>query len=167
MAYVETGGNVKLSAECAGVSRYMHYEWLHEEGEKGDRYREAFERAKELRNEALEDEATRRAHEGLRKYKFKRDGTPILHPVTGEPYYEHEYSDLLLVFRMKGAMPERYRERHEHTGQVGGNPVNVNIQNNVRTVRAIVAEMSDEQLRALQEVKRIAASGQIEEGSNT
>lgn len=37
--------------------------------------------------------------------------------------------------------------------------VTVNIQNNVRTVRAIVAEMSDEQLKALQEVKRIAASG--------
>lgn len=37
--------------------------------------------------------------------------------------------------------------------------VTVNIQNNVRTVRAIVAEMSDDQLRALQEVKRIAASG--------
>ena len=52
----------------------------------------------------------RRAKDGLVKYKFKRDGTPLEHPVTGEPYYELEYSDTLLIFLLKAARPHKFRD---------------------------------------------------------
>lgn len=58
-------------------------------------YAEAFEQAKEMAVETLEAEAHRRAMAG---------------------------SDVLLIFLMKGAMPQKYRETHrlEHTGADGG-----------------------------------------------
>ena len=97
--------SVTRAAVAAGVSRRVHYQWL------GDAdYFEAFEAAKEIAAEVLEAEARRRAVEGLRKYKF-HDGKPVLHPETGEPYYELEYSDTLLIFKLKGALPEKYADR--------------------------------------------------------
>jgi hypothetical protein len=40
-------------------------------------------------------------------------------PVT-VPYVEHEYSDTLLIFLLKGARPEKYRERADvrHSGKI-------------------------------------------------
>ena len=37
----------------------------------------------------------------------------VMNPETGETehYAEREYSDLLTIFLLKGAMPEKYRER--------------------------------------------------------
>ena len=37
---------------------------------------------------------------------------------TGTPYYEHAYSDTLLIFLTKGALPERYREIREVRGML-------------------------------------------------
>lgn len=60
----------------------------------------------------LEDEAVRRAHEGINKavrYKGKIVG------------YETEFSDSLLIFTLKGGKPEKYKDRatFEHTGKDG------------------------------------------------
>ena len=51
-----------------------------------EQYKAAFARARPMAAEALEDEATKRAVAG---------------------------SDVLLIFRLKGEMPEKYRERFE------------------------------------------------------
>ena len=50
---------------------------------------------------------------------IKRDasGKPI-----GIPAAVREYSDTLLIFLLKGARPEKYHERHQHTG-VEGSPL--------------------------------------------
>jgi hypothetical protein len=59
----------------------------------------------------LEQEARRRAHDGVRKPVYqggKRVG------------YIQEYSDTLLIFLLKGLRPEKYRERFEHSGAGGG-----------------------------------------------
>lgn len=60
----------------------------------------------------LEDEAVRRANEGIRKavrYKGKIVG------------YDTEFSDSLLIFMLKGGKPEKYKDRasFEHTGKDG------------------------------------------------
>ena len=60
----------------------------HYEWLKDEHYRAAFAEAKEQAVDALEDEAIRRAHAG---------------------------SDTLLIFLLKGAKPEKYRERSEVT----------------------------------------------------
>jgi hypothetical protein len=63
----------------------------------------------------LEREADRRAHDGLLKKKFLRNGDPVIDPETGQQYIEREYSDTLLIFRLKGLRPKVYRENIDHT----------------------------------------------------
>lgn len=83
---------IKASATIAKVDHQLHYYWKQHDAV----YAVAFEEAKAMGIEALEDEAIRRA-------------THIKQP-----------SDTLLIFLLKGAMPAKYRERHEVTGEAGG-----------------------------------------------
>ncbi|HEX6983959.1 MAG TPA: hypothetical protein VF170_01220 [Planctomycetaceae bacterium] len=107
-AYRECG-TIAGASRAAEVGRRTHYEWLGSD----PAYRAAFADAREEAGELLEAEARRRALDGVRRMKFGRDGKPLIDPGTGEPYVEHEYSDVLLIFLLKGAMPEKYRERAE------------------------------------------------------
>ncbi len=58
-AYSECG-EVKQSAELAGISRELHYDWKAQDED----YAVAFAHAAQLAGDALEDEATRRAMRG-------------------------------------------------------------------------------------------------------
>jgi hypothetical protein len=111
LAALAITGNVTRAADAAKVGRTTHYEWL--EADPG--YAKAVGAAMDEAADRLEDEARRRAAEGLVRYKFHQ-GSPVLHPVTGEPYYELEYSDTLLIFLLKGARPHKYRDGYEQTG---------------------------------------------------
>lgn len=100
-------GSVKHSAEIAGISRITHYDWL----KKDEKYATDFINAREDAADALEKEARRRAKDG------------VLEPV----FYQGEkvatvrkYSDVLLIFLLKGNRPEKFKERYEHTGKGGG-----------------------------------------------
>lgn len=121
-AFQETG---IISRACAasGVGRTSHYRWLEED----EAYATAFERAQEIAGDTLEEEAVRRARDGVQKLKFY--GTQLVtvpdpdHPEDPEkriPYVEHEYSDTLLIFLLKGAKPEKYRERSDVRSEVNG-----------------------------------------------
>ena len=88
--------NVRLAARLARCARSQHYWWL-----KQPAYAEAFAEARAEACDALEAEARRRAVKGVRKpvyYKGKVVG------------FNRKYSDTLLMFLMKGAMPEKYRD---------------------------------------------------------
>ena len=113
LAAIRETGNITEAAKAAGVHRNSHYNnWL-----KDKEYAKEFVDAMDEAVDGLVKEAKRRATEGLRKYKFhSQSGKPILHPDTGEPYYEHEYSDTLLIFLLKGARPETYRDNVKVTG---------------------------------------------------
>lgn len=149
-AYRRTG-IVRLACEAACVGRSSHYRWLEEDAA----YRDAFELAKEDAAEVLEAEAHRRAVEGQRRYKFNKDGLPIRHPdlcecghqrsqhvtagellcadpecrtcggFVGAPYYEHAYSDTLLIFTLKGLLPDKYRDRVEVRGLLARLDINL------------------------------------------
>ena len=93
------------AARCAKISRNAHYIWLKEDPTYPQRFKEATEAA----SRTLEDEAVRRAHEGLRKavrYKGKVVG------------YETEYSDSLLTELLRATNPQKFRppQRIEHGG---------------------------------------------------
>jgi hypothetical protein len=92
-AYITTA---RISAACAqaGVTRYAHYYWLKHDAA----YREAFASAHTMLCDRLEDEARRRAL-GWEETR----STP-----TGQPYTIFRCSDTLLIFLLKGAMPEKY-----------------------------------------------------------
>ena len=102
-AFRETG-NVRLACEAAEVGRSSHYRWLDEDPE----YREGFGLAKEDAADILEAEAKRRAVEGVEEPTGWYKGVP--------GGYVRRYSDVLLIFLLKGLRPEVYRERMEVSG---------------------------------------------------
>lgn len=101
LAAFRENGNIKLSATIAQVDRTAVYKWLEHDQE----FLTAFGLAKKDAVESLEAEATRRATEGVKKIKV------IYHNGKVVGYQEEtEYSDTLLIFLLKGAAPEKYRE---------------------------------------------------------
>lgn len=108
LAAFEECGNVSKACKKAKVPRRTFYAWLQED----EKFKEKFEAASIIAVGVLEDEAKRRALEG------------VLEPV----YYKGEkvgsvrkYSDTLLIVLLKGHAPEKYRERvsTELTGKDG------------------------------------------------
>lgn len=95
-------GTVTHAAGRVGIDRATHYRWLHDDVD----YARAFADAEIQANDNMEREARRRAIEG-----------------TEEPVYQggklighiRKYSDTLLIFMMKAAMPGKYRERVDVT----------------------------------------------------
>ena len=106
MAYAHCG-QLKRSCQAADLDHSMHYYWL----KVDPAYRVAFAEAQSLAGSTLEEEAIRRARDGVTRTVY-RGGEPI-----GE---ETIYSDTLLIFLMKGAMPAKYGDRVAHTGDQGG-----------------------------------------------
>ena len=105
-AYRECG-SIRRAAELAKVSRNTHHTvWIRDPG-----YAKAFDDATEEAVDRLEEEARRRAVEGVAKVKY-HNGRPIINPDTGKPVVKHEYSDPLLMFLLKGARPAKYRDQH-------------------------------------------------------
>lgn len=116
-------GNVCKAADAAGINRRVAYLLRSRDPE----FQKEWELALQAAGALMEAEAKRRATEGLVKYKFGKNGEPLLHPKTGEPYYELEYSDTLLIFLLKRIFPTEYRENWKHI--IGGdkdNPLQTN-----------------------------------------
>lgn len=102
-------GRVDLAAEETGIDRSVTYDWR-----KADpAFAAKWEVARQLGAEKLEDEAYRRGHDGVDKPVFQGGG---------QVGTVREYSDTLLIFLLKGAMPHKYKDRvqNEHTGKDGG-----------------------------------------------
>ncbi len=89
-------GCIRYAARNAKCSRSAHYKWMQDAA-----YAEAFAEAREAACDVLESEARRRAVEGVVRpvyYRGKIVGTM------------RKYSDTLLIFLMKAAMPQKYRD---------------------------------------------------------
>jgi hypothetical protein len=96
-AFAVTASHAK-AAEAAKIGHKTHYRWLKDDAE----YAAAFAEVKRKAVQVLEDEAIRRALEGVL--------VPVFHK--GEPTgVIRRYSDSLLMFLLKGFKPEKYRER--------------------------------------------------------
>lgn len=106
-------GNITQAAELAGIDRKTHYIWMKNDPD----YPAAYEEAMEQAADRLEQEARRRAVEGVEEpifYQGKKVGTV------------QKYSDTLLIFLLKGARPEKYAERYDQRiSGPGGGPVEV------------------------------------------
>lgn len=128
LEHLAESGNVVMSAELLNLDRRGLYHLRSENPE----FAAAWDEAREQAADHLEAEARRRAIEGLVQKKFDKDGDPIIDPETGEQYFERAYSDTLLIFLLKGARPDVYRERTstELSGP-GGSPLPANAIVNV------------------------------------
>lgn len=96
------------AARIAKIDRRRHYEWL----ERDEKYAKAFAEAQEIALDVLEREARRRAVKGVREPVGFYRGKPAT--------YVRRYSDVLLIFLLKGANPEKYRDNMtvEHKGKI-------------------------------------------------
>lgn len=99
-ALAEAGGNVSRACQAIDIDRTTAYLWR----DNDPQFAASWEKAKAIGTEALEDEATRRAYEGTDK--------PVFHQGV-QCGTVREYSDTLTIFLLKGAKPEKYRERSD------------------------------------------------------
>ena len=100
-------GNVADAARQAGIARNALYLWKRDDSD----FAAEWEAALIAGGETLEEEAVRRARDGWDEpvwYQGQQVGTV------------RRYSDTLLIFLLKGLMPEKYGERQkiEHSGAV-------------------------------------------------
>lgn len=103
-------GNVRLSAAHAGVSRQMVYQAKASDSV----FAEAFDDARDEAADILERECWRRATVGVERKRSIRIGTDLkTRMAIYEVVVEREYSDNLLMFLLKGARPDVYREHFD------------------------------------------------------
>jgi hypothetical protein len=160
-AYVRTASITK-AARAARIERRLHYNWLADDPD----YPKQFEAAQREAAQILEDEAIRRAHEGIVKpltykgqfsYKTRpkknADGSLVIengktvYEEYGAPLAIREYSDGMMMFLLRGFMPAKYRENSsvELSGP-GGAPISV--------ADPRLAELTDEELETLVRLSR-------------
>jgi hypothetical protein len=110
LAAIRTTGNVSQAAAAAGIGRRTHYGWIND-----PEYATAFDDAMEEASDVLEAEAWRRAKDGVDE--------PVFYQGI-ECGAVRKYSDTLLIFLLKGARPEKYRERVDmnHKGISANSP---------------------------------------------
>lgn len=133
-ALVEAGGNVSRASKATGLPRMTVYYWR----EHDEEFAAAFEAAKKLAVEVLEDEALRRGFEGTDEpviYKgamtyevepLLDEGIPVLDekgrvvmvPRRDEdgnriPVTVKKYSDSMAQFMLRALDPEKYRDRSD------------------------------------------------------
>lgn len=102
---------LSVTAACldAGIARSSAYEWRAEDAG----FRERWDDAVEEGTDRLEDEAQRRARDGVTEPVFYKG-----HRV-GEV---QRYSDTLMIFLLKARRPDKFKDRvaNEHSGPNGG-----------------------------------------------
>ncbi len=103
-AYSLLGSKLRAS-EAAGINKSLIYTrgWLNDQ-----QFQDAVERARKMAVDVFEDEATRRAVEGWEEpvgwYKGKAGGRV------------RRFSDTVLIFRLKGELPQKYAEKLQLSG---------------------------------------------------
>jgi len=131
IAAYAVSASVKAAAAAAKIDAWTHGRWL-----KDPVYQAAFDAVQDEAAQALEDEAVRRAHEGVKRpvmYKGKpvrmgRGNSRIL--------YETEYSDQLLLALLKRFRPALYRERT--TTEISGS---IDLVDRMQAARRRLVEM--------------------------
>lgn len=138
-ALAETG-NVTLAASAAGVNRATPYRWRQDDPD----FARAWEDAMEAAADKLEQEAWRRAVEGVEEPVYR--GGKLVGTV-------RKYSDTLLIFLLKGARPHKYQDRvvQQHVG-AGGGPVEHKHTLDLR-------QLSVEELRQIEQILAKAQQG--------
>ena len=89
--------NVRSACQTAGIARNSAYLWRSDDPDFASKWKAALE----IGADALEEEAIRRAREGVDE--------PVFHKgqICG---VVRKYSDTLLIFLLKGAKPLKYRD---------------------------------------------------------
>ena len=106
-------GNITKSCVASGISRRVAYNFR----EKDKAFSEAWDDALETGTDALEAEAWRRATKGTERPVYQ--GGKLVGHI-------QEYSDVLLIFLLKGKRPKVYADLHRVEG--GDKPVVIEVR---------------------------------------
>jgi hypothetical protein len=115
--------NLDVAAKLAGISSMTGYLWRNSSKPEDEEFLNAVALAREIAIERAENEAWRRAIDGVEEEVHGSLGSD---PNTGKSLgtgvvgVKKSYSDVLMMFMLKGHRPEKYRERFEHSGPNGG-----------------------------------------------
>lgn len=131
-------GNVSAACRKAKIDR----KWAYEKRDRDPLFKEAWDEALEVATEALEEEARRRAKDGVLE--------PVFY-LGGKVGSVRKYSDTLLIFLLKAHKPNKYRENHRHEHVIP--PV---------TMRHDFSKLSLAELRQLRELTA-KVSGEVTE----
>lgn len=107
--------NVSKAARAAEIAR----SWAYTCRDNDPSFLAEWDEALEEAADKLEARAWGRATFESIQYKFTKTGEPILHPLTGEPYYEHVGSDTVLMRLLEAHRPDKFKQRKELTGKDG------------------------------------------------
>jgi hypothetical protein len=102
LAVLRRTGNVTLAARAVKAGRKTLYDWR----EADAAFAQAWDEAQAEYDDLLEFEADRRATKGVKKPLLYK-GSVVAHV--------REYSDALLMFRLRARRPDVYRERTDTT----------------------------------------------------
>src|SRR5690554_3190265 len=91
-------GMITRAAKAAGIPLSRHYQWMKSDPEYALAIREAMEQAADL----LEEEAIRRARDGVKEPVYYKG------EIVG---YVYKYSDSLLQFLLRGLRREKYGDK--------------------------------------------------------
>jgi hypothetical protein len=104
---LSANANISAAARAAEVDRAYCYRCR--EADPG--FAAEWDEALVVAVEGLEERAWARARFADIQYQFTKDGDPILHPVTGEPYYLHVGSDAVMLRLLEAHKPDLYKQR--------------------------------------------------------
>jgi hypothetical protein len=96
-------GRMDLATQEAGILYHLPYHWARNDAE----FKKAWDEAREVAAQSLEDAAYRRAKTGYLRPVYQRGMLVGM---------ERVYSDSLAMFLLKGMKPQVYRDRVEHSG---------------------------------------------------
>lgn len=109
LAALSDTGNVLYSCRTAGIGRQTVYDARN----RDEAFAELWDDALDEAADAMEIEARRRAVQGVKRTIYVRSGTDDDRRPVYEKQEIREYSDTLLIFLMKGARPEKYRDNYD------------------------------------------------------
>jgi hypothetical protein len=117
-AYEDTG-NVTVACKKVKLPRRTFYNWIAND----TAFKTAFDESNQIAVGLLEDEAHRRAVDGVKEGVFYK-GRRVA--------YQQKYSDTLLIVLLKAHAPERYKDRTstELTGK-DGKPIKTEVTHHV------------------------------------
>lgn len=122
--------SITKAAKAAGLDRRAHYDWLEHDPD----YPAKFDAATEQAAQALEDEATRRAYDGVLQAEFyqgKAVGT------------KRVYSDGLMMFLLRGMKPKKYRTNSIELSGPDGAPIEMSIVGRLNAARDRLAALKN------------------------
>ena len=125
-------GRITYACKAADIGRTTHWKWMHND----PAFAAAFEKARAIAADLMEDEAHRRAVEGVAQPIFYK-GKMVMEGEgkDSKPACIMKYSDRLLMFLLAGARPDRYKQR-AYSEQSGNNTgPEIQYQRNMERIR--------------------------------